>query len=155
VGEVQPVSAEQKKRRQRSKPAMVHTAVVLPPDMIEQLKQSDRGLSEEIRSRLARTLFEDTFDQRTRELAIALMELARSVQDHTGQAWHSGPQAQETLEIALQTYLAAIKPTAESKAVFQDDAPTLGRAIARNFLQAEALSKAARKFLEADKGEDQ
>ena len=37
----------------------VHTAVVLPPEVLDQLRKSERGVSEEIRRRIALT-----FEQR-------------------------------------------------------------------------------------------
>jgi hypothetical protein len=143
-----------KKKRQRSTPAMVHTAVVLPPEMIERLKQSDRGLSEEIRNRLSYTLFVDEFDARTRELGPTVMRLADEVRRHTGQPWHGSRQAFEVLEAALQAYLETLKPTNElSSEVFPDDPPTLGRAIARNHAHAVAVYEAARAALRERKRE--
>ena len=50
---------QRKKGRPRSENPMVHTAVVLPRDLLERLrrdaKASDRGLSTEIRQRLQLT----------------------------------------------------------------------------------------------------
>jgi hypothetical protein len=133
---------------------MVHTAVVLPADVIERLKRSERGLSEEIRNRLVYTLFVDEFDARTRELALAVMRLADDVRGHTGQPWYGGRQPFEVLETALQTYLATLKPVNElPSADFRDDPATLGRAIARNDARRVEVSEAARKVLrERDEG---
>ena len=50
----------------KSKRARVHTAVVLPPDVLEQLRRSERGVSEEVRRRVDRTLDEDAFDEKPR-----------------------------------------------------------------------------------------
>ena len=62
----------EKKRRRRKGERGVHTAVVLPREMLDLLRESgrrqERGVSEEIRERLAGSLFEDARDPTTRSI---------------------------------------------------------------------------------------
>lgn len=51
------------KRRKRSKPSMVHTAIVLPAEMIDRLKSGGRNISSEIRRRLESSLRQDAIDE--------------------------------------------------------------------------------------------
>lgn len=139
---------EEKKKRRRSAPAMVHTAVVLPPDMIERLKQSERGLSEEIRRRLERSLAEDAalaaIDPETQDLIEAVAWMADQLQRDTSVPWHYHQRAHEALSTAFQTYFASLKPPLSEGppgvtdlflAYLADDPQTLGRAIARHYVR--------------------
>jgi len=89
----------------------VHTAVRLPPEVLEKLRQSERGVSEEIRERIARTLLEDELDPNTRDLlnlARWLAEFLRS--DFGGQWWHASPRAHEAFVAGVAELLAHYKP---------------------------------------------
>jgi hypothetical protein len=139
---------EQKKRRQRAKPAMVHTAVVLPPEMIEQLKQSDRGLSEEIRGRLKESLdAESKYDPQTRELAENIMELAAQIPRHAKAEWHQHPEAHAVLKKMIQVFLEARMPQTPDASIISgfargmQEAEACGSVLATNFIHDWMLRK--------------
>lgn len=115
----------------------VHTAVVLPPDVLEQLRRSERGVSEEVRRRVDRTLDEDAFDEQTRALGDAIMWIADEVSRQVGHPWHVTVKGRQAVAVAIQHFLEASIPPTESLAVEllfgPDDPPTLGRTIARSF----------------------
>jgi hypothetical protein len=148
------VKAEQKKRRQRSKPAMVHTAVVLPPEMIEQLKESERGLSEEIRHRLRQSLDADKYDQRTRKLADDVMELSRLIAEQAKLEWHQHPEVHAALSGAVQLYLEHLAPKPEGvppeiPGFKAGHGVTVGKMFATNFIHNEAARERQLQEVEA------
>jgi hypothetical protein len=90
---------------------MFQTAVRLDREMHDRLKAGERGLSDEIRWRVQRTLDEDdTYDAPTRELGAAVMALALEVQRETGCSWHNHAGAHRLLRRAILTKLARLKP---------------------------------------------
>jgi hypothetical protein len=127
----------------RERTETVQTAVRLPREMHERLKQSPDGVSEEIRRRLERSFELDAFDPRTRDLVEAVAWMADQIERDTMSSWHQRPKAHETLVEALQTYLAKLKPAPSGGTPgvsdmwdsFIDDPPTLGRAIARHYVR--------------------
>jgi hypothetical protein len=126
-------------KRQRSE--TIQTAVRLPRAMYRQLKEGRLGVSGEIRERLAQSFDADLFDFHTATLGNAVKWMATRIQQDTGIAWHADPKACEAISVAVQTYLAAIlqSPPAEKSAAgkeFLEDPPTLGRAIARDYIRA-------------------
>src|SRR5450830_1269628 len=78
---------------------MVHTAVVLPGDLLERLradaKASDKGLSTEIRERLKLTyvLGGERIDPETDDLLATIALLARNLARDRGKKWHQHPYA--------------------------------------------------------------
>jgi hypothetical protein len=94
------------------KPDTVQTAVRLPRRMLYALRQSARGVSEEIRARLRRSLDEDN-DPETRKLVAAINRLAGWVKLETGHAWHSHPAATRIFLDAITARLARLKPDGE------------------------------------------
>jgi hypothetical protein len=118
----------------------VQTAVRLPREMYDRLKQGQLGVSGEIRERLALSFDAQSYDFPTGTLAEAVKWMAKRVEEHTGFAWHANPKACEALNVAVHTYLAAIveRPSAEEPNLvneFVDDPPTLGRVIARDYIR--------------------
>jgi hypothetical protein len=137
---------------------MKQLKISIPDDLRSQLdaasESSGQSLAEEIRLRLERTFYQDTFDQRTRDLSYDVMRLADQVRDHIGQPWHSSRQAHEALEIALQTFLATIKPPSSKAAPPANapfDPPTLGRAIATSYVHAAGASDMARRLMRGER----
>jgi hypothetical protein len=145
---------DQKQRRRRTKPAMVHTAVVLPPEMIEQLKQSERGLSEEIRHRLTVSLDADKYDYRTRKLADDVMELSRQIAEQANHQWFNHPEVHAALVGAMQQYLEDHAPRLEGvppeiPGFKTGHGATVGKMFATNFIHNEAVRERQRQELEA------
>jgi hypothetical protein len=92
----------------------IQTAVRIPRAMLGRLQQSDLGVSEEIRRRLARTFAEDAIDPITRELLTGIVNLAAGVQADLGTPWHSYRGVQEVFAAAVALRLAAYKPVHKS-----------------------------------------
>jgi hypothetical protein len=88
----------------------VRTSVVLPPEVLEKLRQSERGPSVEIRERIARTFAEDALDPFTRELRDALVNIAELVHLDSIGSWHSSPSAHKEFVAAVTQRLAAYTP---------------------------------------------
>jgi hypothetical protein len=130
------------------RPETIQTALRLPVEMHEKLKQSELGVSEEIRGRLDYSFFLDGHDSDTRSLANAVLWMARQIQHDTGIAWHENAKASEALSVAFQTYLAlTAQPPFKGPSIpdekFVDDPATLGRAVARHCI---ANGKELQKF---------
>jgi hypothetical protein len=92
---------------------MVHTAVVLPPDLLEQLKKdgeaAGQGISTEIRERLRATyLMQNSRDPGTENLLNAIRVLAVSIERHYRKKWHEDPEALEAFKTAVQDLLARV-----------------------------------------------
>jgi hypothetical protein len=117
----------------------VHTAVVLPPEIRDKLKESERGLSEEIRARIERTLREDALGPELRGLLADVAWLADEIDHQVGisSSWRALPKANDALAEAIRAWLQIIKPErfgtvpGASDLMGPDDPPTLGRSIAR------------------------
>jgi hypothetical protein len=120
-------------------------AVALPPDIRDQLQAAadtaGHSLAEEIRRRINRTLYEDSFDEPTRKLATAVKWLAEEVSRQSEVPWHSNPRAQKALAAAIQDRLEITAPPwqgAASDLFGPGDPATLGRAISRSYQRVDA-----------------
>jgi hypothetical protein len=112
----------------------VHTAVVLSPEVRDKLKQSERGLSEEIRERIERTFKYDEVDPVTRELVEGLINIAALLRIDFGAEWHRWPRAYEAFATAAAQRLAGyalpqdIVADTTSEMLTENDLPeTVGR----------------------------
>jgi Arc-like DNA binding domain len=133
---------EKKRRRRQGEPG-IHTAVVLPREMLDQLRESGRergrGVSEEIRNRLGGSLLDDKLDQTTRLFTGEILELAGWVRRHVGTEWYADVYAHEVFSHAVAARLARHKPTATSAAAASgtttppDDPAVVGRVIERAY----------------------
>jgi hypothetical protein len=135
----------------------VNTSVVLPPWIHERLKNSDRGVSEELRDRVERTLADEGIDERTRLLRDAVVYLADHLSKEMGAAWHSSPKVHQELVAGIARHLERQRPAAEpagqpepqTSEIFDLEEPpgTIGRLRERDFvmsLPAERQSHLAR-----------
>jgi len=88
--------------------------VALPPEVRSALETvaatAGHSLAEEIRSRLNLTLWLDTYDRPTRDLADAVMWIAQEIERQTREKWQSNRKANEALAAALQELLEGLKP---------------------------------------------
>ena len=116
----------------------VHTAVVLPPEVLDQLRKSERGVSEEIRRRIALTFEQDAADRVIRELCDGVRRIADKLRQDFGAEWHASLRAHQAFAAAVAQRIAQYTPPAitESAAgsdsvwatVGADDPPeTIGR----------------------------
>ena len=123
---------------------MVHTAVVLPRDLLERLKKdaerSDRGLSTEIRQRLEGL----PRDPHTSELIDCIKDLADQVERDIGVQWYKHKFALEAFEagvaLLVRHYYARDDAPASPDPQFvgyPDDAPpeVVGTTHARRILR--------------------
>jgi hypothetical protein len=114
----------------------VHTAVVLPQEILDQLRQSERGVSEEVRRRVALTIEQDATDPITRELCQLLVDTAVTLTQNFGVSWHSQPKAHAVFAAAVADLLAGYEPERPPVAVASDllgpdDPPeTIGKMLA-------------------------
>ena len=131
------------------KPDLVQTAVRLPREMLDRLRRSELGASEEIRCRLACSLEADRIDPTTRELATDIIALAELVRLDVVADWKSDPGAHAAFRSAVLALIDEYKPKGapvfSSAAVRDllgagiakgDDPDTLGRALARHYLRS-------------------
>ena len=131
-----------KKGRPPSENPMVHTAVVLPKDLLERLRTNaeaaEHGLSTEIRERLyfAHSLQNDPV---TSDLVRLIKNLADGVADARGKKWHEHPKALAAFKAGVAEYLAQYHPEGDASTPpgEHDDHPeTEGRTLARLFRKA-------------------
>jgi hypothetical protein len=145
----------EKKSRRRKGERGVHTAVVLPREMLELLRESGRargmGVSEEIRDRLAKSLFDDALDQTTRYFTGEIFELAKKVRRYFGGEWYADANAHAALVAAVEDQLASHKPAATSAAAtpgtttpLADPPAVVGRVIAREYRHEKQEIEASR-----------
>jgi hypothetical protein len=98
---------------------MVHTAVVLPPDLIAQLKataeKDGHSMSEEIRLRLrvSYLLPPSNDDFETRNLLGAIRHLSDSLARGLGKRWHQHSYVMATFKAGVMDFLARYQPEGE------------------------------------------
>jgi hypothetical protein len=73
-------------------------------------ERSGRPVSDEIRERLEQSLDDDAFDDQTRELTAAILEVAREVETETGAAWPCDGAAHRTFRRAMLRILSKWRP---------------------------------------------
>jgi hypothetical protein len=130
---------------------MVHTAVVLPRDLLERLRRdaeaADQGVSAEIRRRLQ--LHYDVTelsrsDPETTDLLQLIRLLAIQISADLGQKWHRHPDALAAFKAGVAALLAQYQPDGDESAYPDtrvvgdpDDPPeAIGRTLARSVLRS-------------------
>jgi len=102
--------------RPRSDNPMIHTAVVLPQELLERLKKdaelSDRGLSTEIRQRLQLTYDLQSLprDPETTDLVDDIKALADNLARDLGVTWHQHPYALKAFKAGVAAFLHQYRP---------------------------------------------
>jgi hypothetical protein len=102
---------------------MVHTAVVLPRDLLEQLRKaaaaSGQGLSAEIRHRLQLVdgleVIEAARDPETKELLGMFENLAHNLAADLGKKWHEHAYTLAALKAGVEALLAQYRPEGNAK----------------------------------------
>ena len=125
---------------------MVHTAVVLPADLIKRLKKAadaaGHGLSAEIRQLLqVADLMRTSQDPKTTRLLNAIRHLSEKIRRDVGKEWHQHAYAQAAFRAGVLEFLERQRPQGEankrpdaSQEQQDDDPPeTVGRTLARLF----------------------
>jgi hypothetical protein len=131
-----------KKGRPRSENPMVHTAVVLPADLISKLKADaeaeGRGLSAEIRLRLGATYLMQLSrgDPETGNLVNAIKHLSDLLARDLGKRWHQHPYAMAAFKAGVAALLARHQPQGDESLrpdtlVVGDPPDVVGRTHAR------------------------
>lgn len=121
---------------------MVHTAVVLPPDLIDQLKadakENGQGMSAEIRDRLRVTYLMQgsRSDAETGNLLHAIRHLSDFLARDVGKRWHEHPYAMAAFKAGLADLLARYRPEGDESVrpdtqVVGDPPDAVGRTHAR------------------------
>src|SRR5947209_3588761 len=99
-----------KKGRPRSENPMVHTAVVLPRDLLEKLRKeaelSDRGVSAEIRHRLQLVTDIEALpsDPVNMDLLNSIRLLADILYEDLGKKWHEHPYAHAAFKAGVSAF---------------------------------------------------
>jgi len=110
-----------KKGRPRSENPMVHTAVVLPADLLSRLKADaeaeGRGLSAEIRARLGETYLMQLSrgDPDTGNLLNAIKHLSDFLARDLGKRWHQHPYAMAAFKAGVADLLARYHPEGDER----------------------------------------
>ena len=128
--------------RPRSEKPMVHTAVVLPADLISKLKvdaeAEGRGLSAEIRERLRVTYLMQLSrgDPETGNLLNAIKHLSDFLARDLGKRWHQHPYAMAAFKAGVADLLARYQPEGDERVppdaqVIGDPPDAIGRTHAR------------------------
>lgn len=131
-----------KKGRPPSKNPMVHTAVVLPADLISQLKADaeaeGRGLSAEIRFRLQSTYLMQASrgDPDTGNLLNAIKHLSDRLARDLGKRWHQHPYVMAAFKAGVADFLGRYQPKGDERVppdaqVIGDPPDVVGRTHAR------------------------
>jgi hypothetical protein len=100
---------------------MVHTAIVLPRDLLERLRRdaeaSNRRLSAVIRERLQlHYLFpEELKDPETNNLLSAIKVLSEILARDMGTQWHQHPYALAAFKAGVEAFLARYHPKGDEK----------------------------------------
>src|SRR6516164_5465331 len=125
-------------RPRKSDPG-VQTAIRLPRDVYDRLKQSEHGLSEEVRRRLAQSFALDA-DPGTTELMAAIVRFAGLVRMQTNHLdWRRHPGAYAVMREEILARLARLKPEgdpafapgelSEKRLVAADDPEAMGQGL--------------------------
>jgi hypothetical protein len=114
----------------------VPTAIRLPREMHDRLRESDLGVSEAIRRRVELTFQQDAIDPITRGLATGVVNLAAAVKAFVGAEWHSHQEVHAVFAAALACRLAAYKPPPRGALALKQLAQKLGDAAARELQQS-------------------
>jgi hypothetical protein len=133
---------KRKTGRPRAKNPMVHTAVVLPPDLVAQLKAdgevNERGLSAEIRDRLRLTYLMQASrgDTPTKNLLAAISKLSDFIARDLGKRWHEDAYAMAAFKAGVADFLARHQPEGDEsvrpdKRLGEDPPDVVGRTHAR------------------------
>jgi len=110
-----------KKGPRRPKGQMVHTAVVLPVEMLARLKRDaeagDRGLSTEIRQRLQLTYDLETLprDLETAGLVECIKSLANNLAGDLGKHWCHDKYALAAFKAGITALLAQYQPEGDER----------------------------------------
>ena len=139
------------KHRKRGRPPsenpMVHTAVVLPQDLIEHLKRdaaaSAQGLSAEIRQRLQTSFDREGPDPQTSDLVECIKDLADSYARDVGVPWYKHEFGRRAMKAGVAVFLGEYDAEGNnlpdtSFTGYPDDAPpeVVGQTHARLILRA-------------------
>lgn len=116
------MAKKRKKGRPPSDDPMVHTAVALPRELLDQLKKdadaSGKGLSTEIRHRLqlvdAQKGIDATRDTETIELIRSIENLANNLAGDLGKKWHEHAYALAAFKAGVAAFLAQYKPEGDA-----------------------------------------
>jgi hypothetical protein len=130
---------KKKTGRPRAENPMVHTAIVLPPELIARLKAdaeaNGQGLSAEIRQRIQLTYLQEGSAKKTINLLEAIRKLADVVVRDQGTQWYEHSYSLAAFKAGVAEFLARYLLTGDEKIHpdgESDDPPeVVGRTYAR------------------------
>jgi hypothetical protein len=152
-----------KRKAVRQTKNMVQTALWLPRDMHEKLKEAggERGLGEEIRRRLQHAFdaAETPGDQITSEVLDQIKDIIRDLS--SDEPWYANRFVYEVLRAAIDVLLSSHRPNSDGnpatkarlQSLYGQEAPeAIGRMIGFVAIKAYARERSGRAFLEGPKG---
>ncbi len=138
---------KRKKGRPPSENPMVHTAVVLPQDLLDRLRKdaeaADQGVSAEIRRRLQMTYDHEGLPTQTTDLIKSIKALADSLARDLKVQWYEHEFALKALKAGIAVFLGQYDAEGDARpdtpfSGHPDDAPhdVIGQTHARLILRA-------------------
>jgi hypothetical protein len=106
----------EKERRKKPAGETVQTAVRLPRHLLERLRESDYGITGGIKRGVELMLQEATLGEATRDLMLAISQIAAEIELETGCSWDCHVGAHTAFRQAILSRLARLKP--EGSAAF-------------------------------------
>ena len=105
--------------RPRLENPMIHTAVVLPPDLVKRLKidaeTHNQGLSTEIRERLLLTYREAADDAETSYLLAAIKKFSDMLTRDLGARWNEDAYALAAFKAGVLAFLSSCQPPGDER----------------------------------------
>jgi hypothetical protein len=98
------------KRARKAASDTVQTAVRLPRRLLEQLRQSEYGITDGIIRAVTQMFVNEHLDWQTRELIAAISQWQYEVKRETGSPWHGHAGSHEVLRRAILMKLARMRP---------------------------------------------
>lgn len=99
-----------KRAAKKKRSDTVATAVRLPREMLERLRQSEFGITDGIKRGVEELFAAERRDWMTHDLITEIAELAYEVKLETGAIWHRHAGAHEIFRLIIEKRLARLKP---------------------------------------------
>lgn len=123
----------QKRGRKPPPEPTEQVTVRLPSSWLDYFRKR-RGVSAEIRERLAGSVHFDSIEPNFRKLAFQIERLAMDIEHSVGAPWHADSKAYEVFVETLRLVLADLPKPTEQKSAIKADAPTAAQLIYNRYL---------------------
>jgi hypothetical protein len=113
---------------------LVQTGLRLNAEMLERLRATKKGLSDEIRERLERTFAEDRISPITRRMRDEILALTHMLRDDFGE-WYATRRAYAEFVTAVTTLLARYEPIADPPSNIDEPLGAVAKTRVRDLLR--------------------